>query len=75
MTSFPTVDESYNRLHRSGWSIGDARILTAEGLVWSVNGSNRENSLSGQGRTQAEAWHQAARRSSAGRGREISAPL
>ena len=34
-----------------------------------------ENALSAQGRTPAEAWHLAARRSSAGRGREESAPL
>src|SRR5262245_65229773 len=57
MASFPTADESFARLHRAGWSVGDVRILAAEGPAWLVTGSNGENAMSARGRTQAEAWH------------------
>jgi hypothetical protein len=43
MASFPTPDESFARLHRTGWSVGDVRILTAEGPAWLVGGRNGEN--------------------------------
>jgi hypothetical protein len=36
-------DESFLRLHRSGWSIGDTAGWTPDGLVWLVWGSNGEN--------------------------------
>jgi hypothetical protein len=32
----PTVDESFDRLHRAGWSIGDAGTATR----WIVTASN-----------------------------------
>ena len=57
MAIFPTADESFARLHRAGWSVGDVRILTAAGPAWLVIGSNGENLISARGRTQAEAWH------------------
>jgi len=43
MAIFPTADESFARLHRAGWSVGDVRILTAAGPAWLVSGSNGEN--------------------------------
>ena len=39
--------------------MGDVRILTAEGPVWCVSGSNGENAVSARGWSQAEAWHRA----------------
>ena len=39
MNAYPTADESFARLRRSGWSVGDARLLTSEGPGWSVSGS------------------------------------
>jgi hypothetical protein len=59
MAAHPSPDESFARLHRAGWSVGDVRLLTAEGPAWWVTGTNGENALSAQGRTQAEAWHHA----------------
>jgi hypothetical protein len=73
MTSFPTVEESFARLHRAGWSVGDVRIFTAVGPAWLVSGTNGENALNARGRTQAEAWHRACQQAEAagmlGRGR------
>src|SRR5262249_36619661 len=40
MASIPTPDESFARLHRAGWSVGDVRLLTAEGPAWLVSGNN-----------------------------------
>ena len=36
MSTFPTIDESYDRLHRAGWSVGDYGTATR----WVVSGSN-----------------------------------
>jgi hypothetical protein len=47
-----TPDEALDRLHRAGWSVGEA----AAGSTWLVCGSNGENLLDARGRTQAEAW-------------------
>jgi len=39
--------------------MGDVGPLTTEGPAWPVLGTNGENAVSAQGRTQAEAWHRA----------------
>jgi hypothetical protein len=52
MPTYPNVDQSLDRLHRAGWSVGE--IATAAG--WVVTGTNGENALDARGRTQAEAW-------------------
>ena len=52
---YPAVTESLDRLRRAGWSIGEA--ATAAG--WLVTGSNGENVIHAEGRTQAEAWWRA----------------
>jgi hypothetical protein len=52
-----TPDESFARLHRGGWSVGDVRLLTAEGPRWWVTGANGENVIEASGRTQGESWH------------------
>jgi hypothetical protein len=36
LSTYPSVDESFDRLHRAGWCIGD----TAGARVWLVTGSN-----------------------------------
>jgi hypothetical protein len=55
VNSYPTVDESFARLHRAGWSVGDARILIAEGPAWLVRGSKGENAVSVRRRLVVEA--------------------
>jgi hypothetical protein len=55
MPDYPSVDESRDRLHRAGWSIGDAGGRTS----WIVSGTNGENVIRAEGRSQAEAWYRA----------------
>jgi hypothetical protein len=55
MPSYPGVDESRERLHRAGWSVGE--VATAR--RWWVSGSNGENLRSVSGHSQAEAWWRA----------------
>jgi hypothetical protein len=47
-----TPNEALNRLHRAGWSIGE----TGAGRIWLVCGTNGENLIKAEGRTQAMAW-------------------
>jgi hypothetical protein len=53
--SYPTVDESFERLHKAGWSVGDA----ATPAGWCVSGTNGENRIEARGGTQAEVWWRA----------------
>jgi hypothetical protein len=55
MKNLPSVDESFDRLHRAGWSVGE--VATAG--EWVVSGTNGENLLVARGETQAEAWWRA----------------
>jgi hypothetical protein len=57
---YPPSDESFNRLHAAGWSVGDVRVLTQTGHLWRVSGANGENAIDATGETQAEAWFRAA---------------
>jgi hypothetical protein len=57
--TYPSVDQSFARLHRAGWSVGDARTLTAVGLAWLITGHNGENAIEARAPSQAEAWHRA----------------
>jgi len=52
-STFPTVDASRLRLHRSGWSIGE----TATAGGWIANGNNGENAILARGASQEEARH------------------
>jgi hypothetical protein len=52
---YPSVDEAFDRLHRAGWSIGEA----AGSAVWIVIATNDENMIKAEGRTQAEEWYRA----------------
>jgi hypothetical protein len=65
MSPFPPSDDSFARLHRAGWSVGDVCILTAAGPAWLVTGGNGENVIEARGSTQAEAWDQACRQAEA----------
>jgi hypothetical protein len=47
--------QSFARLHRAGWSVGDVRLLTAEGPRWYVSVTNGENAIEARAPTQAEA--------------------
>jgi hypothetical protein len=53
--TYPSVDESFARLHSAGWSIGE----TGAASVWLVSGTNGENVIHAEGQTQAEAWYRA----------------
>ena len=53
--SYPTVDESFGRLHRAGWSAGHARF----GRTWAVYGTNGENVIDAAGATLEEAYWRA----------------
>jgi hypothetical protein len=55
MPIYPSVDESFARLHRAGWSIGES----GGAGVWIVTGNNGENLIRAEGRSQAEAWYRA----------------
>jgi hypothetical protein len=48
---YPRVDESFARLRRAGWSIGE----TGGANVWLVIGTNGENMIKAEGKSQAEA--------------------
>jgi hypothetical protein len=58
MGSYPDSEESYARLHRAGWTVGEVRA----GATWLVRGSNGENALRAEGASSDEAWHRAVRR-------------
>jgi hypothetical protein len=45
---FTSVDESRDRLHRAGWSLGE----TCFGSTWQVDASNRWNRLLATGSSQ-----------------------
>ena len=55
MSKLPSVDESFDRLRRAGWSVGE--IPTAG--EWVVSGTNGENVMEARGPTQTEAWWRA----------------
>ena len=53
--TYPSVDESFARVHRSGWSIGE----TGGAGAWLVSGTNGENLIVAEGESQVEAWYRA----------------
>jgi hypothetical protein len=58
--NYPSSDDSFARLHCSGWSVGEAAFLTSDGrIMWLVSGMNGENVVQAHGATQAEAWWRA----------------
>ena len=65
MTKCATSDESFSRLKRAGWSVGDVRVMTPAGAAWLVTGANGENVIEARGATQTEAWHRACQQAEA----------
>jgi hypothetical protein len=65
MPAYPSVDDSFARLRRSGWSVGEAAFAGGGRLVWQVDGQNGENLIRARGDTQAEAWHRACQQAEA----------
>ena len=59
MTAYPTVDESRDRLHRAGWSVGECAHGTGGAFVWLITGTNGENVINATGTSQSEAWWRA----------------
>jgi hypothetical protein len=53
--SCPSVDESFDRLHHAGWSIGEIAGVTFR----VVTGNNGENVIFAEGQSQTEAWYRA----------------
>jgi hypothetical protein len=43
MPTYPTVDESLDRLHRAGWSVGDTAFGLEYPLAWRVMAYNGGN--------------------------------
>ena len=62
MPRYPTAEESRDRLHRAGWSVGD---VGTSGGGWLVTGTNGENVLKAWGWTPAEAWYRACQEAAA----------
>jgi hypothetical protein len=54
-TTYPGVDESRDRLHRAGWSVGEIVV----GNRWMVSGNCGERVILAEGVGQAEAWWRA----------------
>jgi hypothetical protein len=52
VSTYPSVDESSDRLHRAGWSVGEYATASA----WVVTGSNGESVVHAEDRTHAGAW-------------------
>jgi hypothetical protein len=55
MSHFSSCDESLDQLLRSGWSVGEVCAWR----TWLVSGTNGENRIEAEGRTQSEAWYRA----------------
>jgi hypothetical protein len=53
--TYPSVDESLDRLRHTGWSVGD----TGGASLWLVTGTNGENSVEAHGTSRAEAYWRA----------------
>src|ERR1700687_2463877 len=60
------VDRCHDRLHCSGWSVGDCRfILANRGLVWLVTCTHGQHVLQTRAPTQREAWREACKQEKA----------
>jgi hypothetical protein len=59
MATYPSVAESYDRLHRAGWRLHSAGIGAPCPAGWFLCGTNGENVLVAAGRTPEEAYWRA----------------
>jgi hypothetical protein len=54
------IDTIRKRLRRSGWSTGDAKLVTLDGgVIWAVTARRNDQFFSAQGETQVGAWEAA----------------
>jgi len=66
MSQRPTMDNSFYRLRRAGWTAGDVAFCTPVGAwVWFVSAHKNKEWVSAGGLTQEEAWDEAAQRAEA----------
>jgi hypothetical protein len=65
MIDFPSSDDSFIRLQRAGWTVGDAAVHTVDAVLWMVSGTNGENRIEARGASQAEAWWRAVEQAAA----------
>jgi hypothetical protein len=63
--TYPSVDESRDRLHRAGWSVGETTVGPGHAPVWVIGGTNGENRIEVSGGSQAEAWYRATQQAAA----------
>jgi len=62
----PTVDNSFFRLRRAGWTAADVAFCTPGGAwVWFVSAHKKKDWVSAGGLTQEEAWDEAAQQAEA----------
>jgi hypothetical protein len=54
--SYPTAEESRERLHRAAWCVGEVGTV---GGPWLASGTNGENVIKAWARTPDAAWHRA----------------
>jgi hypothetical protein len=62
MPAYPPAEESLDRLHRAGWSVGAVGTYGGGGLV---TGTNGVNALKAWGSNPAEAWYRACEQAAA----------
>jgi hypothetical protein len=62
MRTYPPAEESRDRLHRAGWSVGDVGTVSGSSLV---SGTNGENAIRAWGATPDEAWWRACEQATA----------
>jgi hypothetical protein len=51
VSTYRSIEECRDRLHRAGWSIGEVAAST----VWIITGTNGDNMIKAEGKSQAEA--------------------
>jgi hypothetical protein len=54
-----SIDDCFAALHATGWSSGSGAIEARGTVVWHVYAHKGERMITGQGRTEAEAWRAA----------------
>ena len=45
MIDFPSSDDSFIRLQRAGWTVGDAAVHTVDAVHWMVSGTTARTGL------------------------------
>lgn len=56
MLAYPQVDQSLDRLNKSGWAMGDLCVDHPTGRVWLVTGQRGKHWIIAQAPSQTAAW-------------------